>query len=334
MGDTARRYAWWRAALQGNVGPTHADHPECGCFRMRIKMKMGHRWLPVAIYPDPETGEIKAIVGFDGSQQEARPEDVWIWCIKNVVTGDQYSKAFDSGRWHDDAPDARPSDSMEGISGDNAPTNPFDAIREELIGEQEAAKAMIGEPVSTKDKCDQLGVWARRVLAIRKRAEAERKAEKEPHLEAGRAVDAKWGPLIDMAQAIVESIKRRVEPFLIEQRRAAERAEREAHEEVVAKLKAAMEAEGRERAKLQVDADEAAKRMEDAAKQKKQAAGRTGQKIALRTYRLARIIDWQAAILALKDNAELRGLVQEIANRMAREGTKLAGAEIYTEERV
>src|SRR5690606_23805235 len=62
------------------------------------------------------------------------------------------------------------------------------------------------------------------------------------------------------------------------------------------------------------------------------AAGRTGAKVALRTFTSAEVTDFDALLMALKDRPEIKEIVQTLANRAAKSGVELPGMKI-TEER-
>jgi len=80
-----------------------------------------------------------------------------------------------------------------------------------------------------------------------KAADDARSAAKKPHLDAGKAVDAEWKPLIDAAQRIVDACKKALTPWNIkeadrkaeEARKAAAEAEAERQAEVEASRAAA-----------------------------------------------------------------------------------------------
>lgn len=73
-------------------------------------------------------------------------------------------------------------------------------------------------------------------------ADAERAAEKRPHDEAAKAVQAKWKPLLDRCDAAVDEIKDILTPYREAKQRAKDEAARKAREEAAAKLAAAQEA--------------------------------------------------------------------------------------------
>ena len=79
--------------------------------------------------------------------------------------------------------------------------------------------------IETQKQADQAGGFAERFSRIEKEAEETRTFEKRPILEQGRAIDAKWKPIVTGAFNGKKRIKRALEPFLIAER---ERLEAEA----------------------------------------------------------------------------------------------------------
>jgi hypothetical protein len=79
--------------------------------------------------------------------------------------------------------------------------------------------------IETQKQADQAGGFAERFSRIEKEAEETRTFEKRPILEQGRAIDAKWKPIVTGAFNGKKRMKRALEPFLIAER---ERLEAEA----------------------------------------------------------------------------------------------------------
>lgn len=73
----------------------------------------------------------------------------------------------------------------------------------------------------------------------KKDADKERAAEKKPHDDAAKAVQAKWKPLIDRCDIAAKAIKDALTPYRTEKQRAADDAARKAREEAEAAHKAA-----------------------------------------------------------------------------------------------
>lgn len=151
-----------------------------------------------------------------------------------------------------------------------------------------------------------------------KDADKLRAAEKKPHDDAGKAVQAKWKPIIDKADRGVTACKDALTPYRVAKQRAKDEAERKAREEAEAKQRAAQEAlrqsddlESRFRAEQEI---EAAKALTLAANRSAREA--TG----LRTYWEAEVVDKGTALRAyLKSHPdEFLALIQTLADRDAR----------------
>ena len=79
--------------------------------------------------------------------------------------------------------------------------------------------------IQTQKQADQAGSFAEKFSSLEKDAEEARTVEKRPVLDQGRAIDAKWKPIVNSASDGKKRMKRALEPFLIAER---ERLEEEA----------------------------------------------------------------------------------------------------------
>lgn len=151
-----------------------------------------------------------------------------------------------------------------------------------------------------------------------KDADEARKAEKKPHDDAGKAVQAKWKPVIDKADRGVTECKAALTPYRVEKQRIADEAARKAREEADAKERAAQEALRQSddlEAKFQAEQDlEQAKKLTAVANKIDRSA--TG----LRTSWEAELTDKSAALRHyLKTQpGEFEALIQTLADRDAR----------------
>ena len=198
----------------------------------------------------------------------------------------------------------------------------------------------MAEPVTTKEQADTDATWATKLGKLSKKAEDLRKVAKQPHLDAGQAVDDAWNPIRDEAKDLSTKLKRHLNDYLLEQQRVEKERQRKAQEEADRKRveaeKAAAEAaksnndEAKEIAERKQQELEAAER---ATKAQNAQAGHTGSKVALRTVTEAEITDYDALLMALKDRDEVKDLVQSLASRAARSGVELAGMKIKKSQR-
>ena len=324
------RWSWWQAALAGNIGPIHDGDPQQGYYRVRRK---GEPWEPVAIWQDETTG---AWLAYRGGR-EADAGAIWTWVCRNPISHDAYEKAMAGGGF-DDEPARAP-----GIGHNAAEADPFDVLRIEYEGEAEQALEFLKSEVKTQADADRAGIWSKRLSDISKRADGVRVAEKEPHLAASRAVDDRWRNLVADPKELAGKLKRHVETFLIAQKRAEEARAAAQRAEADRLRREAEEADAAARAAPEVDENAEAERAElirraqeaeKASEVRNATAGRTGARVALRTEKRARIVDFDACLAALKDRPEVVELVQSLANRAVKSGFPLAGVEVETFEKV
>lgn len=106
----------------------------------------------------------------------------------------------------------------------------------------EAKNFLDGEPIGNEAMAEAVSKLMGDIRTAAKDADKARAEEKKPHDDAGKAVQARWKPLLDRAEMAVDACKKALAPWLQrkaeEQRQAAEKARQEAEE----KAKAAAEA--------------------------------------------------------------------------------------------
>lgn len=316
------RWSWWRHAVENPalIGKTllaSPSDPELGYYRCRGRDK---QWEPVGIFLD-KAGQMVAERGQD--RRPVDPVDIWTWCLRYPVSYEAHLQAL-RGEGYDDEPPPP-------IGDNSGESDPFERLRLEFAGERDTAESFLKAPVESQDQADKLGIWAKRILDIGKRAEAERVTEKEPHLEAGRAVDAKWRPLLDDAKSFADRLRDHLKPFLVAKKRQADAAAAAAREEADRLRREAQQAESDEARQA---AMQAAQQAEEASAVRGASAGRTGARVSVRTERRARIVDYDAALMALKDHPDVRRLVDQLAQRAVRANIMLAGVEVDEVEKV
>lgn len=115
----------------------------------------------------------------------------------------------------------------------NAPAEPAVLFKEEVDDLLlEARNWLDGEAISTEDQASAVSSLLNRLRRVAKDADDARKAEKKPHDDAGKAVQAKWTPIITQAELASSTAKQALAPWLRaveeKQRAEAEAARREA----------------------------------------------------------------------------------------------------------
>jgi hypothetical protein len=148
-------------------------------------------------------------------------------------------------------------------------------------------------------------------------ADKERAAEKKPHDDAAKAVQAKWKPLIDRCDIGSDAIKKALTPYRVAKQKAADEAARKAREQAEAERLAAMEAFKSDDLDQRLEAE-----MKGAQAKALQAQANKIDKAAsgLRSTWSAEIIDRKAALLhyiKVKPEA-FEALVLQLATQDAR----------------
>ncbi len=112
--------------------------------------------------------------------------------------------------------------------GHNAPP-PFEAWSMHIEGLFDLANG-IGEATNDEQEAalDELLDEFRKA---RKAADGERAAEKKPHDDAGKVVQAKWKPLLDRCDIATDAIKKALTPYRAAKQKAIDDAARKAREE-------------------------------------------------------------------------------------------------------
>lgn len=307
-------YANWRRRLKGEDLPIHADHPECG--RYKVRRTKGGKFEPFAIFMSKE-GELMAAIG----KEFVDPHRYWLHAVKTPVTEAEYKHAMAHGHF--------PDEPAPRTVGDNRPPETIEELIPLEIEEASNWLSGIGE-IKTQQDAD---IASNRVAALRelkKQAEAEHKREKEPHLAAGRKVDAKYKPLIESVDNVCRTLLAAVTKFLNAEA-ARKRAEAEAE---TARQRAKQEEERRQAAaRGQPEPEDVPLPLEPPAPIKVQAGGARGRKIGLRTVTVVTVSDYAAALAHFKDHPEVKSCVQKLCEQAVKSGSTPPGVTVTQEQR-
>ena len=230
--------------------------------------------------------------------------------------------------------------------GHNNPPEPIEALKEKLALYKEGAEAF--GPVTeanAQEYRDHIGYGVK----LAKEIDGQRETEKKPHLEAGRAVDAAYKPLLETVEATQKKLKAPLQSFIVEREKEAKRiadekakALREA-EEAARKVVEEPE-EGPFLAATAPTVDLAAAKVEakvaelqvSAASRVSSAAGGFNA-TSLKTVRKANVTDYAALIAHYASHYEVKDAALKLANADIRHAKgapiTIPGVEIV-EERV
>lgn len=201
--------------------------------------------------------------------------------------------------------------------GHNAPP-PIEAFSLEIEELFTLVSGSVAAPVTTDEQEAALDSLLDDVRRVRKDADAQRAAEKKPHDDAAKAVQAAWKPWLERCDKAIDAIKEALTPYREARQRAKDEAARKAREEAEAKMRVAREAlhqsddlEARFAAEEQLE--QAGKLAAVANRIDRSATG-------LRTFWEAELTDPRAALnFYIKRNPErFMALVQQMADEDAR----------------
>lgn len=332
-------YNFWFEALKdplkiGKELPVHENLPQSGFYRMRAQDPKADM-IPVAIWNDGKTVKV-------GNKLSDSPSDIWSFCCRYPVTEEAYHTAIDGEGWADSPPE-----NDRAVKGDNLPDDPFEALKQELLGEEEIAAELLKKPVETEEQADKVANLSKRIASFGKKADELFAIEKRPVIDEGKRIDDKFRDLRDKPKSLTRKLKDHIDAYLRRERDKELKRQQEAAREAEQKRKEAEEAAKAAENTFanpndpEADAlkEAAAAAAEEAARAEKEAelrsvsAGRTGSKVSLRTIKSANIIDYDVLLMALKDRVEVIEVVKSLANRAAKSDIELPGMKIITDQK-
>lgn len=209
----------------------------------------------------------------------------------------------------------------------------------------EAQQHLDGGGVKSAAEAEGIAKLLDMLRTAKKDADAARAAEKKPHDDAAKAVQARWKPIIDRADLAAGVCKQALAPWLeaqeAEKRAVAEAARLEAEMKAAA-ARAAIQAAAptdlaaREHAEtLLKDASKADRLATKAENSKAQAAGGS-RAVGLRSVWKAEITDRRAALNHyLRQNPQdFEATIQRLADHEAKHGPRTAPGIAFTEHKV
>ena len=227
--------------------------------------------------------------------------------------------------------------------GHNLP--PIEEIRQrtdDLIKTADEWLANVKE-IGDDDQAGKASDFLDQLRAEYKAAETERKTEKQPHMDAAKAVDTAYKPITVRLETAAEAIKRLLTPWLQKKQRAEEEARRRREEEA-RQAEAEARAKAEEAAKAnsidaQIEAEEAAKRAEAAQKEadkieNARVKGEFGRTTKLHTTYRGEIEDRTKALAAYADDPLIIDALRKAINRDIRAGKRvISGVRIVQEQK-
>jgi hypothetical protein len=287
----------WYEALAGRFDDTVKGEPSSGYWRYP---RQDGTWSPIMVMTLRDGRRIC-------EQDFKAVEPTFEWCervfsraSRHPVTYHAYKRVQQGETWPD-APPPEPS---------NLPTDPAERFAALLDDARERFASLKKNPPTTDEEAGAVVAFITQVATYEDEAEALRVAEKKPHDDASRKVQAKWSPLVVGFAGAVKALKNEILLPFNQAKRAAE-AEEERKRLAAARLK--------------YPVGEAPSEPEPALQPTRAVKGAFGRTVSVRTRRVAKVNDYAAAIAALIDNPDLRREVDRLAQKVIAAGGELPG---------
>lgn len=192
------RYAYWRAALRGEKPEANPDNPQDGYYRVRERR--GGPLVPVAVWFENER-QLCVIGG--KLVDETTACERWPYFADKPITHEVYVAVTERGEDWPDIDATVAEQQRQGIGGNNPPEDEAIILQEQI--EAAAAGANAYAKITDDETHCKAQTLRSRLLELSGTADKRREALKRPHLEAGKAIDAKWQPLVKMAKSFADS---------------------------------------------------------------------------------------------------------------------------------
>ena len=226
------------------------------------------------------------------------------------------------------------------------PSDPFEALKLEVQDKLEQAESWLktAPKIPTETDANMARNIQAALLQLNKRADAMHKLEKQPHLDAGRAIDTKFD-----FRKLVATVADRLRDVFTAFMRAEEARQRveaqKRFEEEKRKVEEAIMTAEEERKRLQCEDPALALITEPQPLPelplapepvKVQVGGGVGRKTGLKSVYIGRVLDWQKVLHHFSGHQQLRDLLQKLVDadvRLNKTQCTIPGVEVL-EERV
>lgn len=321
MDDPWKFWRDWLARISDPSLPTidaHAEAPQWGFYRMSSRDRADKkivRQVPVAIWGDAGALWCKVEGAVYGGDRVAMA-----WQRVNLpITEEVYRAVAERDEPWPDIDPIVADQIRSGIGGNQPPQDEAEILREQI----DAARAGISEYASIGDDeaCNRAQSLRARLLELSGKADKIREREKRPHLEASKAVDARFMPLVKDAKDGADTVRRAMEAYQTAKARRETEARRRAEEEA---RRAAAAAEPTSATAPATDPPPAAR----ASSPIRGAYGRAASTKPVIV--ITDVTDWPALLAYYAEHSDVRALVRRLADRAVAAGEAVPG--VTTEE--
>lgn len=322
-------WSWWKAALANPkaVGKNLivTTTPEWGYWRTKFK---NSHWLPVVIWQD-EAGNWLAKRGQQHDERMVDAEELWTYACRNPISVDEYDRVYAGAEWSDTDPTVG-AQARAPRPGSNEPVDEAEILKDQI--DSAIAGAAAYEKVDSDDKAAKAQSLRSRLLELERQGDKLFHFEKDPLTKRGKEIDERWRFRSD-ATAVAKRIRDALDKYetaKLQKRRAEEEAAR----------KAAAEAERKaQEAELSFVEQPAAPAQEatpaPAAAPETTIKGSYGRAATISTeWVVTGIADQDALYRFMRDHADLKACLLNLAQRATKAGHNVPGIEKQEKARV
>lgn len=288
---------YWRDALQKKFGQANVDSPETGYYRT----SRGER---VVFWNDSVTGEMRCQI--NGRDATVRAGETWNFINRRAVTEDAYYFHEANSRWPDQDSAVEQAKNAPSIDPE---ADPVGSIKEEIAN----AKAGLSDyiKIESDDAAGAAQTLRNLLNGLSTKADNKRTELKAPFLERGREIDAEWMPLVRDAKASADSLRKALTEW--------ENVKRD-------NLRAAQIAA--EAAAETTPGGTVPEPVSNTPAPSAQIRGAVGKAAAVTTIKTAEVDNWMAVAKHFIGNADVRALLQKLANAAVNAGITVPGTKV------
>ncbi|SDQ98572.1 hypothetical protein SAMN05519103_00311 [Rhizobiales bacterium GAS113] len=311
-------YAAWRAALAKQSTDAFEKRPHCGFWRK------GRSGDPVAVWR-AEDGSLVAKIGSRAPQiADAEFDEMSFgFCLPNPISHETYTAVMRGEPW----PGTDEVVASQ-IGHNSGAVDDVEALRDQIEAAVAQAK---GYGAVADDETDAKAQSLRsRLLELSGVADKRHAEEKAPHLEAGRAVDARWLPLKRTADEAAKAIRQAMTDYA--NVKLAARRKKEAEEAEAERKRREAELAAMDPVERQAAPEPPAPAK--APEKPTQVRGGYGRAASVGTYKAAVIVDQDAFYMAMRTNPDVVAILQKLAQRIIAAGGTSPGIKAEEKARV
>lgn len=192
---------------QQTLGVSEND-PQPGFYRKRVKHGSD---IPVAIW-HTDDGLIVALVG----NEPVDPFEIWSWVCSWPISEEVYRDVAENGKqWPGSDPVV--TEQVASVGHNSGAVDEAEAFADQVDAAEKGKDAYA--KIADDEQLAAAQSLRSRLLELAGEGEKKHKKEKEPHLEAGRAVDKAWLPNVKRARAAADFIRSAMGAFETEKLR-------------------------------------------------------------------------------------------------------------------